>query len=220
MSVIFYYDTVQQQAAEFLEDLRDTIAGVQALRKLINYDSATGGLEWLHRPRHYFQSNRIFNSWNAKWAGKPAFTSKDHHGYFNGRIFGRTYLAHRVAFALENGAWPIGEIDHVNGNRADNRIANLRVVTRSENARNMGLSRANKSGCSGVYWSVKGREWRAQIAAGGKKVAIGGYQCLDDAIAARRLAEARAGYHPNHGGRCSQLSADLVAAGLVPGEGA
>ena len=114
---------------------------VALLRQIVRYDPEKGTFVWLLRPADHFpggarspQGRALL--WNAKYAGKPAFTSADPRGYFRGEVAGVMIYAHRAAIALMNGEWPAGEVDHINRSKSDNRISNLRVVTHSENRRN------------------------------------------------------------------------------------
>lgn len=169
------------------------------LRKLLSYDPATGLLTWHRRPIEMFTSERIYNSWNTKHAGKEAFTAVTHEGYRSGRIFRKFYSAHRVAWAIHHGAWPIRQIDHINGSKSDNRIANLRDVSPSTNQRNAVRPSNNTSGVCGVSWHKGDRTWQAQITLRGKRRHIGRFADFNDAVAARKAAEVKYGFHPNHG---------------------
>jgi hypothetical protein len=90
------------------------------------------------------------------------------------------------------------DIDHINGNRRDNRIANLRAVDRRENMRNARLRSNNTSGIVGVTFSRDRKKWVAQIN-DGKVRSLGRFDKFEDAVEARKAAERRAGFHPNHG---------------------
>jgi len=105
------------------------------------------------------------------------------------------HLEHRVAIAIVSGEWPNGEVDHINGIRHDNRLCNLRVVTKCENLRNKGKYRSNTSGRVGVHWHKQHRKWSAVIA--GRTIGV--FKNIEDAIAARELAEKECNYHENHG---------------------
>lgn len=174
------------------------------VRQLIRYDPDTGETTWRKRPVWLFAdrmqtAEHACARWNARFAGRPAFTTDDKIGYKRGYIFNRQYLAHRVIWCLHYGAWPEGQIDHINGVRNDNRAANLRVVQGPENQRNMKRRRDNTSGVSGVTWSKDKKKWRAVVYVKGKTIFLGAFDTFDAAATARRTAEPLYGYHENHG---------------------
>ena len=172
------------------------------LNELLGYDPDTGELRWKARPLSAFRSAQnplnAAGSWNAKNAGNIAFTAKSAAGYRVGRIHDRLMYAHRVIWKIVHGVDPI-EVDHINGNRGDNRLANLRAVTRTENARNVPRPRNNTSGRIGVTWNADCRKWRAKIGHGATAEYLGLFTTLEEASAARAAAESRLGFHPNHG---------------------
>lgn len=108
-------------------------------------------------------------------------------------------LAHRVAWLLTYGEWPEEEIDHINGDRADNRIRNLRSVTRRGNSLNRKRNSNNSSGVCGVSFHKHSRRWAACIIINGKNVWLGRFKTIDEAVAVRKAAEREHGFHPNHG---------------------
>ena len=171
----------------------------ETLRKLLSYDPDTGLLMWKRRPLEMFATKNAFKSWNTRYCGNLAFGSIDGRGYRQGAIFSKYCLGHRVAYAVYYGVWPVGDIDHINGDKVDNRIENLREATQTENSRNMKIPTTNTSGVIGVSWDKKARRWRAGITAAGKQVYLGTFESFDDAVAARKAAEVKYGYHPNHG---------------------
>jgi len=144
---------------------------------------------------------RAARMWQSRSEGKEAMTCVGGHGYKMGSIFQRQYLAHRVIWAIMTGAWPERHIDHINGDKLDNRWSNLRDVTRKENMRNRRISSNNRSGCHGVSKTRDGESWRARIHTSKGELWIGVFQSLDDAIIARKKAEQKHGYHKNHGRR-------------------
>jgi hypothetical protein len=156
------------------------------LRGLLRYEPETGKLFWLER-KGDGQSVKRFNS---MYAGREALTYLS-KGYRIGSVMDADAKAHRVAWAIYYGEWPQGQIDHINGDRADNRIANLRVVDFVGNARNRKAGKNNSSGVIGVGWSSRHRKWRASIRHHGELIYLGAFASKDDAIAARRDAEAR-----------------------------
>jgi len=90
-------------------------------------------------------------------------------------------------------------IDHINGDYNDNRISNLRMVTQKINSRNQALKRNNKSGCPGVYWCKDRNKWCVEVHVDYKKLFIGRFDTLEKAVAARKQANPRYGFHQNHG---------------------
>jgi hypothetical protein len=153
---------------------------------------------------NYCQDTGIFTvkkvvSGSAK-KGEPAGWI-DHRckGYIRIEISNIVYYAHRLAWLHVHGCFPIDEIDHINGVRGDNRICNLRLVSRMENMMNKRRYKNNKSGYIGVVWSKTCRKWIARITFNKKQINLGSFHSLSDAAQARKDAEIKFGYHPNHG---------------------
>lgn len=148
----------------------------EVLRQLLRYEPETGKLFWKERGPEWFsdEQGRQRNAqsiFNSLYAGREAFTNVAPTGYKNGGIFRKTYLAHRVIWAIYHGAWPADQIDHINGLRTDNRIINLRAATSAENAKNARSSRA--SGLRGASKHSQCNRWTAQINHNGKHIYIG-----------------------------------------------
>lgn len=177
------------------------------LRALLHYEPDTGRLFWRPRGVEWFTPSKRrtaehkMNNWNSKCAGKEAFTATDHRGCKQGRIFDRGHLAHRVIWALVTGAWPEEDIDHEDRDPGNNRWSNLCAVPHAVNMRNLPPRKRNSSGVCGVHRTQKSLLWRAQISVSGKPVFLGAFACLGQAVAARRAAEERHGFHKNHGRR-------------------
>lgn len=170
------------------------------LRQLLDYDTRTGCFTWAPPTRSWFASDAHWSAFKQHQAGVAPFAVAHSGGYLWGEIGGEQLLAHRVVWAYCHGAWPLDQIDHINHDRADNRIANLRTAPQSENAKNAGLRSDNTSGFTGVYWNKSRRKWVAQIGLpGGVTKPLGRYSDLADAVAARKDAEKKYGFHPNHG---------------------
>lgn len=131
--------------------------------------------------------------WNGRWEGMAA-GSMDSKGYVSVRILWRRYRAHRVAWCIMSGSWPDMEIDHINGDRADNRPSNLRLADHSENGRNRGIQSNNTSGFKGVSWHSGSRKWLAQIVSRGRHESLGLFSDPKDAYAAYCQAA-----HKQHG---------------------
>lgn len=163
---------------------------IDYLRGCLEYDQDSGALIWRTRPRQHFDSDRGWRNFNSRWAGKQAGTVSETTGYVFINFNGILYPGHRIAFALHHGDWPDGHIDHVNGQRADNRMENLRVCSRSQNQMNRPKQRNNTSGFKGVTRHVDGR-WRACIKAGPKRHHIGLFDSPQEAHAAYLAAAER-----------------------------
>lgn len=178
---------------------------IETLKEMFSLDPVTGVIHWKERPIHHFRASatrtqqHAANRTNAQHAGKVAFTSRHQLGYLRAEIGGKLWQAHRVVFALFHGRYPEGDIDHINGNPADNRPVNLREVTHAENMRNQRLRMNNKSGRVGVHRHNQSGKWAAAIRVNGKHLSLGLHDSQDAAIAARAIAERQHGYHPNHG---------------------
>lgn len=130
--------------------------------------------------------------------GSPAGFKRE-SGYVFVSLEGRHWRAHRLVWLYVIGRDPEGEIDHINGDRSDNRIVNLRDVSREVNAKNLSKGCTNTSGVVGVSWVTRKEKWRAYITASYKQVHLGYFGSLLDAVSARKSAEVNYGYHQNHG---------------------
>lgn len=173
------------------------------LRQLLAYNSETGQLTWRWRDRAFFGSDLEQKRWNTRYAGKPALATKcPDKGYLRGKIFNKMFSAHRLAWAIHYGELPSHCIDHINGDRSDNRIVNLRDVPPALNSRNAKIPTNNKSGCVGVAWSKKNKRWISYISTDDGRVHIGSFREYNEAVAARRNLEHKNNYHQNHGARC------------------
>lgn len=137
------------------------LPSIEAIRAAVSYDPKTGML------RH-------------KATNRPAFQSTECGGYKRGWALGQRFLAHRIAFAIYHGRWPRGFIDHINLDKSDNRIGNLREVTKSQNCANSRPRRNSKSRFIGVTKQVN--RWRAQLSHMGKVHYLGSF--VDDEQAA------------------------------------
>jgi hypothetical protein len=167
------------------------------LAQLLHYNPETGVLTWLPRGEEWCVSDRDCARWNSRHAGKEAFTCVGKLGYKSGSILSRPMKAHRAAWALHYGKWPDGKIDHIDHDKTNNRIDNLRDVSQAENNKNASKRLDNSSGATGVCLS--GGKWRARIDVDGRRVHLGRFACIDDAVAARKNAEILFGFHKNHG---------------------
>ncbi|MGQ2942919.1 MAG: HNH endonuclease signature motif containing protein [Blastomonas fulva] len=104
-----------------------------------------------------------------------------------------------MAWLLFYGDWPTAQVDHIDGDRANNRICNLRDATHSDNCRNAGLSKRNKSGRIGVHFDHTRQRWVAGTKIMGKPIRLGRFATFEEACAARSAIEREYNFHPNHG---------------------
>jgi len=132
--------------------------------------------------------------------GEPVKCGPCSGGYPQLRLDGKQYRQHRLAFLYMTGSFPVGHVDHIDGNPANNSWDNLREVTRQSNQRNVKRIHTNTSGVTGVSYN-KGRDkWEAYIGTGkGKRKNLGNFTSLIDAVAARMSATLKYEYHENHG---------------------
>jgi hypothetical protein len=168
------------------------------IKELLSYNPKSGKFLWREGNAKLFKNKSSFSRWKTLFSGKEAMlTLVD--GYYSGEICGKRFLAHRVGWFLYYNEWPCSYIDHINGDRIDNRISNLRVTDKGGNARNARLRSDNTSGQPGVTWCDRDKRWNASISNNGKRCHIGNFLSKDDAIKARKEAEVKHGYHKNHG---------------------
>lgn len=145
-----------------------------------------------------FDSLRVANWWNSRYAFQQAFTAIDRKGYNVGAINGTNYRASRVIYKMVHGFEP-DQVDHEDGNTLNNRSWNLRNVTGAVNQKNMKTPSNNTSGHIGVVWDSDKNRWAARIKVDGKNKYLGRFVNFDDAVAARKAAEKQYNFHPNHG---------------------
>ena len=194
------------------------LPSVAHMRQLFSYDAQTGVFLWRERDESLFTGSRFVSpetrckTWNGLHAGQRPYRCKTVTGYVNLKVAGsvlRTlgypqaraheyFMEHRVAFAMHFGEWPVRQVDHINGDRLDSRIANLRLVTCSQNQHNKPIPSNNTSGHLGVHSLANGK-WAARIFSNGKNVYLGTFARYEDAVHARQEANDKYGYHPNHG---------------------
>ncbi len=151
------------------------------IKNALDYDPETGEFKWRQR----FGKRGV--------PGRKAGTI-DFNGYLVVTINGKRLKGHRLAWLVMTGAWPSVAVDHINGNRTDNRFANLREADWAENQHNRCLQRNNKSGYHGVAWDSHAKKWRAGIRAAGRGVNLGSYDTPQEAHAA--YLRAKAAMHP------------------------
>lgn len=160
---------------------------IDHLRQLLHYDPETGVVTWLKSTTNSVKAGRPVGNINAG-------------GYIELRVAGHRTYAHRIAWALAHGTWP-NQIDHINGDRSDNRLCNLRHADFYTNARNRRRSQSvNKSGFKGVCFDKSRNKWIAQIEANHIKYHLGRFDTPEKAHEAYKEAAAKLhGIFANHG---------------------
>lgn len=146
------------------------------IEEYLKYNSNTGELIWIKRT-----SNRIS-------VGDVAGVV-DKHGYLVVRFKNKLYKSHRICFYLFYKRWPEKFIDHIDGNKLNNRIENLRDVSRTVNNRNHGLFNTNHSGKTGVSFCLYHNKWVSYIDVNGKRKNLGYSKDFNTAIKKRKDAE-------------------------------
>lgn len=109
-------------------------------------------------------------------------------GYLYASLSGSMFAVHRMIWFMCHGRWPKLQIDHINGERADNRIENLRLATHAENCRNARRPVTNKSGIKGVWYDKKYNKFQAYINVNDKQIWLGRFFTIEEAAAARMIA--------------------------------
>lgn len=161
----------------------------EEVARLFTHDRETGVLYWRIRDRNTIRHKYV--------AGSIKGTND---GYRRVGIKGKVYLVHRIIMMLCFGHIPENaEIDHINHVRDDNRLVNLRFVTRGENRKNQSISRKNTSGITGVYLSKNRKKYRTQIRVNQETIYLGMFDTLEEAAAARAEANLKFKFNDNHG---------------------
>lgn len=148
----------------------------QRLRELVSYDEGTGEFTWLVKRG------------NADLGSIAGYTNSN--GYRVIRLDGVRYRAHRLAWFFAHGVWPSENVDHINGDRADNRIANLRDITQAENLQNQKRAHnRSKTGLLGAWPS--GKRFHSCVRVNGKYHELGRFDTAEQAHAAYLEAKSR-----------------------------
>jgi hypothetical protein len=153
------------------------------LMRLINYDPTTGFFTWKVKTCRKVVAGKRVGGLNRL-------------GYVQIKINKVFYYGHRLAWFYVHGKFPEQEIDHINGNTADNRIVNLRLASRSQNNQNKAARIDCASGVRGVMRRKDTGRWTAQIRVKKKSISLGCFDSLESAAAARRVAEQK--YFTHH----------------------
>lgn len=155
------------------------------LKELLHYNPETGIFTWRIKPCRKINVTDVVGT-----------TRKD--GYLSVTINYKPYLLHRLALLYMTGKIP-PMVDHDNRNTSDNRFSNLNESDIWNNSKNCKPNKSNTSGVMGVYWCKERESWEVKIGVNSKKIHIGRFKDKDDAIKARKEAEVKYNFHPNHG---------------------
>ena len=136
-------------------------------------------------------------------SGKKVDPSRHRSGYRFVSCHGQRHAMHRIVYCIANGVRlsPDQRIDHIDGNTDNNHPSNLRIADPATNARNQKFRSTNRSGAMGVRFVERLGKWRSQIGFKGKNLHLGFFKTFEEAVDARRSAEAEYGYDPSHGNR-------------------
>jgi len=149
---------------------------------------------------YYDYTTGIF-TWKKNIGGRSKIGNvagyKKQDGYIAIKVLGKRYFAHRLAWFYAKGTWP-KIIDHDDHNKSNNIFTNLVDNTHKYNMKNSSMSKNNTSGHTGIS-ILKSGKYSASIKVDGKSLYLGSFKIIDDAIAARKKAEIKHGFHKNHG---------------------
>ena len=157
----------------------------ERLKEIFLFDEEKGIFYWKISPSNNIKVGDI--------AGKGSVK-----GYKRVSIDNSSYLIHRLVWLWHFGYIP-DEIDHVNHDRSDNRLCNLREVTHIDNCRNESKKSNNTSGYNGVIWHKSAKKWSAQITVNRKNHYLGLFNTKEEALLARKEADIKYGFYSNHG---------------------
>lgn len=142
---------------------------------LFNYNPETGSLTW-----------KVSRSSRVKIGQRVGSLMSE--GYLRTRIGGRNYLVHILIWLITYGEFPEGLLDHINRDKSDNRISNLRIVSKSGNNKNKNPYSNNTSGHTGICWNPRNSNWMAYISKDRKHINLGSFTEKTEAIAAYEKA--------------------------------
>lgn len=158
---------------------------LSTILQTFEYNLAEGTLFWKNPKSRKLKPGAVAGTINSQ-------------GYIQIQYNRVIYRAHRLLFTIHAGRTPNGEIDHIDGNRVNNSISNLREVTKTENVRNSRLQFRNNTGVIGVMQTANGK-YEARITVNNRSIYLGRYTTLAEATAVRQAASLRHHFHRNHG---------------------
>lgn len=152
------------------------------LKSILDYDEFTGAFKWKISPK-----------WNVNIGD---IAGNNHNGYYRITINSKKYLTHQLAWLYVYGEFANSFLDHINGDRGDCRISNLRKANHTTNGYNRGKPINNTSGVKGVCWSKLSNKWLVKIGVNGKRKYLGSFEYLE--LAELVADEARIKYHTQY----------------------
>ena len=182
-----YYSALKSRMGHLCpkcKDLTNTPVTQELVQRLYTYNHETGDLI-CKQPRHLLKVGDIVGS-------------LQNTGYLATSIGNTSYLVHRLIWLYVKGYFP-EQVDHINHNKLDNRLCNLREVSNMNNTRNCSLSKNSRVKVNGVSYMPRTDKFRAYIMVNRKHIHLGVFQYIEDAIEARKKADLDYGFHVNHG---------------------
>jgi len=171
---------------------KEALINQELLKEKLHYDKDTGIFTWTDSK---LNSNKV--------RGKEAGSISKTNGYiYISFLLGgkhRKFGAHRLAWLYVYGEFPKEQLDHINHDRLDNRISNLREVTQRENLRNRSMPKNNTSGYNGVHFRKDTKKYQAKVKVDGRTIHLGYFKKAEDAGQAAKEAREHYGFHKNHG---------------------
>ncbi len=159
-------------------------------------------LERLKRDYEYNPETGYFtfkSSRGGKRKGSKANSVMSYCGYIRITVGNVRYLAHRMAWLYVTGKLPVDQLDHINGNRQDNRFVNFREVTDQQNKFNKLKICTNTSGVKNVHWCKKTKTWNVTMMRSKKSMYFGSFSTIEEAkVVAEAVRERLYGEFANH----------------------
>lgn len=159
------------------------------LKEYLDYSPTTGELIWIKKPSKRANLRSRAGSLIPKT------------GYRSITLFGKSYPEHHVVWLWYHGYWSAQQLDHIDHNRSNNAISNLREVTIQENAMNRTRRKNTRTDEAGIWFNRRSQRYVAEITRQGKKVYQASFIDVEDAIIQRKLKLVELGFHENHGSK-------------------
>ena len=165
------------------------------LKDCFEYNESTGVFIWKKRPLSHFKNTKGMNIFNAIYSGTIAGTI-DNHGYARVQLNGKKIRLHQIAWIFVYGLEPLSELDHINNDRLENRITNIRLASSSENQQNQIKAKSNNTYSKklGVHWHSRDKKFSSKITINGETHYLGYFKTEEDASSA--YLKAKHQFHP------------------------